>query len=85
MFTSFCISVVRFLGTIIQEDGIELEIMDIDGYEVYVNGPCVMWYDARRDLLFSINDCHPSYDPNPFTQEQIAGLAESFIASINAD
>ena len=70
---------------IMQEDGIELEIMDIGGYELYVNGPIVMWYDAGRDLLFSINDCHPAYDPNPFTQEQIAGLAEGFIASINAD
>ena len=70
---------------IMREDGIEIEIMDIGGYEVYVNGPIVMWYDAGRDLLFSINDCHPAYDPKPFTQEQIVGLAESFIASIDAD
>ena len=70
---------------IMQEDGIELAVTNIGGYTVYATGTSVLWYDAGRDLLFNIYDCHPAYDPNPFTQEQIAGLAESFIASINTD
>ena len=70
---------------IMQEDGNVFEVRNIGGYEVYIWGSGVLWYDEGRDLHFSIEDCHPVFAPAPFTQEQIVGLAESFIASIDAD
>ena len=69
----------------LEEDDAVLEVMDIGGYKVYVCGAGVTWYDAERDLQFSIADCHPAFDPNPFTQEQIVGLAESFIGSLGRE
>lgn len=59
----------------------------IGGYTVYVTdipgcGHNVCWYDEERDLEFSIFDGHILGDPDAFTEEEMLGLAESFIESL---
>ena len=65
------------------------EVLNIGGYDVCVIGGemgCgyhLSWYDAERDLVFRISDMHKLNEPGIFTREQMLGLAERFIESLN--
>ena len=78
------------LEQLMREDGVEFELVDIGGQEVYVltwaeGRHGLIWYDAERDLFFSLTDDHASYDPRYFTREQLLGLVESFYGNTSTD
>ena len=59
----------------------------IGDYTVYVTdipgvGHSVYWYDEARDLEFSIFGWHILGDSDAFTEEEMLGLADSFIESL---
>ena len=65
------------------------ETRSIGGYDVYVShtpnvGTIVQWYDEGRDLRFAIAEAHIINDPGIFAEDQVVGLAESFIESLGA-
>lgn len=64
------------------------ETRSIGGYDVYVSytpyvGTIVQWYDEGHDLRFVIAEAHIVDDPGIFTEDQVVGLAESFIESLS--
>ena len=66
------------------------EKRSIGGYDIYVSytpyvGTIVEWYDESRDLHFTIAEAHIVNDPGIFTEDQVVGLAESFIESLGTE
>lgn len=67
------------------------EVLNIGGYDVCISGGdmgcgyLLTWYDAERELVFRISDMHKLNEPGIFTREQMLGLAEGFMESLNGN
>lgn len=78
----------EFEREIVANDRADWRVYTFNGYDLYVSytpyvGTDVAWYDESRDLRFFISELHIFNDPGIFTEDQVVGLAESFIESLN--
>lgn len=79
----------EFVREIVTDEILNRSVRTFNGYDLYVScipyvGTDVVWYDEGRDLRFFISELHKINDPDIFDEDQIVGLAESFINSLNA-